>query len=288
MGWEGWISPFAFRIPHLISLCADMLKIILTILFVYIAFGILLYLMQGRVIYRPDRVFPEDFELKALGLRFWPGEEVYRGLGSIHEQAGEAGTVVVFHGNAGSARHREHYMEVLEPLGFRVVLAEYPGYGGREGKKNEKSFAADAETTVRLAHETYGDPLYVVGESLGCGVAATLAKMNSVPFRGMVLITPWESLFSLAQARYWFLPARWLIRDRYDSSRNLAGYQGRVAVALAEYDEVIPNQHGLKLYESLLCEKKLWIWQGENHNSWPGSIDISWWKEVMGFLGGER
>jgi len=43
------------------------------------------------------------------------------------------GTVTVFHGNAGPAAGREFYLQALAPLNYRVILAEYPGYGGRTG-----------------------------------------------------------------------------------------------------------------------------------------------------------
>lgn len=52
--------------------------------------------------------------------------------------------MIVFHGNAGAAIDRSYYVDALTPLGYRVVLAEYPGYGGRSGQPREKVFVADA------------------------------------------------------------------------------------------------------------------------------------------------
>ena len=60
---------------------------------------------------------------------------------------------------------------------FRVILAEYPKYGGRPGKVGEKSFVAAGLETVRLAQKQYREPLYLLGESLGCGVAAAVANL---------------------------------------------------------------------------------------------------------------
>ena len=89
-------------------------------------------------------------------------------------------------------------------LGFRVILAEYPKYGGRPGKVGEKSFVAAGMETVRLAFEQYGEPLYLVGESLGCGVAAAVAKQTSVPIAGIILITPWDTLASVPSHSFLF------------------------------------------------------------------------------------
>ena len=37
----------------------------------------------------------------------------------------------------------------LEARGWRVVLLEFPGYGGRPGDLGEKPFVADAEAALR-------------------------------------------------------------------------------------------------------------------------------------------
>jgi hypothetical protein len=265
--------------------CMIIVRGILYFIFLYTALCIFLYLMQRRILYHSHGTVPADTEIQALGLRFWPpGSAAYRGLISTDQKVGSAGTVVVFHGNGGSAVNRFHYMQFLEPLGYRVVLAEYPGYGGRSGRLNEKIFLEDARITVRLVHELYGLPVFLCGESLGCGVAAGAAVHSDFPIQGVVLITPWDSLTELARTRYRIFPVRLLMRDRYDNIHNLKDFPGRVAVALAEFDEVIPNKHGMRLYGALSCEKRLWVWKGTGHNSWPGIVDTDWWKEAMEFL----
>jgi len=47
---------------------------------------------------------------------------------------------VIFHGNACSAKGRYYYIEALERLGYRVILAEYPGYGSRLKRPSEALF----------------------------------------------------------------------------------------------------------------------------------------------------
>ena len=70
----------------------------------------------------------------------------------------------------------------------------------------EKPFVAAGLETVRLAYEQYKEPLYLVGESLGCGVAAAVAKQTSVPIAGIILITPWDTLASVAKSCFLFFP----------------------------------------------------------------------------------
>ncbi|MGD9003256.1 MAG: alpha/beta hydrolase, partial [Desulfobacterales bacterium] len=102
--------------------------------------------------------------------------------------------------------------------------------------------------------------------------------------KGVALITPWDTLPNLAQALYWFLPARWIVKDRYDNVANLANYRGPVAVILAGQDEIIPNRLTRRLYEALPDPKRLWEFPPAGHNSWPSGSQEPWWGDMMNFL----
>jgi len=252
---------------------------------------LLVYLFQYRLLYFPDATPVEEVtrHARALGLKPWPRDaQDYRGLMVINTPGAAVGTVLVFHGNAGSALDRKYYSDALEKLGYRVILVEYPGYGGRRGKLGEGSFVDDARDLVTLARDEFGDPIYVWGESLGCGVATAAAADPAMAVAGVILLTPWDTLGNTAQAHYWWLPARWLTRDRYDNIRNLEGFAGSVAVIMADQDEVIPNRLTMKLYGALRTTKRLWVFPGAGHNSWPTAPERSWWAEVMGFVSERR
>lgn len=243
------------------------------------------YLWQRRLIYFPDSARPTAGQCRALGLRFWPDSgDGYRGFIGTAAPVGKKGLVVAFHGNAGGAWDRAYYVHALALLGYRVVLAEYPGYGGRLGGWGERRFVEDAKETVRRALEAFGGPLFLWGESLGCGVAAAVAADPSIPVQGVVMITPWDSLPAVAQTLYWYLPIQKLVRDQYDNIRNLQAYDRPVAVAVAERDEIIHRKNSLRLYESLIAPKRLWVFAGAGHNSWPIGPNEAWWREVMDFV----
>ena len=246
------------------------------------------YLLQGQLIYFPSRYSSESLAREAgrRSLAMWPNSgEGYRGLVALGS-AGERGTVLVFHGNGGSALDRLHYVAALEPLGFRVLLAEYPGYGAREGRPSERALVADARSTFGLVREQFGGPVYVWGESLGCGVATAVAADPSLEVDGLALITPFSSLPDIAQAVYRFPPVRWFVRDRYDSVANLQGFEQPVAVLVAGRDELIPRDQPQRLYDSLTTEKRMWVFEGAGHNTWPPWPEEPWWAEVAGFLEG--
>lgn len=238
-------------------------------------------ILQNRFLYFPQRATIE--QLTSGGLRAWPTPDAYRGL--VAEPNGSArATVVVFHGNAGHAGHRSFYAAALTRLGLRVILAEYPGYGPRTGALGEASLVDDARQTIALAHRLYGAPLLLIGESLGAGVAAAAGSRERDKVAGLMLITPWDRLETVAAYHFRWLPVGWLLRDRYDSVANLASFDRPVLVVIAERDSIVPARFGEALYRSLSGPRKLVMVNGAGHNDWIGHADETWWRSAMDFL----
>ena len=189
-----------------------LLNILIPVLIFYLLLVTLVYIFQRSLLYFPDNTHTENWQVTRAGLTYFPNESTYRALVGVAQNPATPykGTVIVFHGNASRAVDRVEYVKALEPLGYRMVLAEYPAYGGRGGKISEISFVADGRETVRDVHEKFGGKIYVWGESLDAGVAAAIAADTTLPIDGLVLLTPWDNLPNLAQEKFWFLPARWM------------------------------------------------------------------------------
>lgn len=264
------------------------MKQILSMLAAFVTVAVLfvaaLYLLQERLIYLPAR--SPLASMVSGGLRAWPSASEFRGL--LAEPAGAPrGTVVVFHGNAGHAGHRGFYAQALLPLGWRVLLAEYPGYGARDGALGEESLVSDAQALLALARQQFGAPLIVLGESLGAGVGAAAAARDPATVSALVLITPWDRLAHVGSYHYPWLPVRWLLHDRYDNAANLAGWRAPVALVLAERDSIVPARLGRALHDALPAKsKRLFVLPGADHNDWPDRVDAAWWREVIGHAAG--
>ncbi|MGD2184622.1 MAG: alpha/beta fold hydrolase [Desulfobacterales bacterium] len=244
-------------------------------------------LLQNFFIYYPKKTDPKLIEQSAenRNLRLWPDNvNTYRGFVSTDASQKSRGTILVFHGNAGNALDRTYYVSALNRLGYRVILSEYPAYGSRPGKTSEKEITADAVQSIRLASLEFGPPIYLLGESLGCGVVCGAVAKSRTSIDGIALITPWDSLTHLARIKYWFFPVKWMLKDSYDNVTNLLNYQGPVAVVMAGQDEIIPNPLTRRLYDSLRQPKRLWIFAQAGHNSWPSGPHEPWWEEMMNFL----
>lgn len=259
-------------------------KILLYVLIAYVMLFSSLFVLQRKLLYFPNEIKLSEERAIDQDLLYWPSFENFQGFISQGEPEDAKGTVIVFHGNAGAAYHRSFYAQALSIQNLRVILAEYPGYGGRAGNPSEDLLVKDALQTIKLAYQEYGEPLFLWGESLGAGVVSSAVSKTDIPIKGVVLFLPWDSLPNLAQTHYWYLPTPWLVLDKYNSMDNLQGYEGNIAVILAEKDEVIPLQHGKKLYDSITAKKKLWLFEDARHNEMPVAPELHWWKEVIDFI----
>ncbi len=268
-----------------------MINIKLIVLLIAILIILILILsgrnLQRNMLYYPSTHLPSQASLSAYNMQFWPSDSNnYRGFISTVQANKSKGTIVVFHGNAGTAADRIYYVKALTYLGYRVILAEYPGYGARKGELGEESFVHDAKETLQLVSEKYGGPIFLLGESLGCGVAAAIAKESPTKIDGIILITPWDTLLSVSHEKFPWLPVWLFMRDKYDTIGNLKAYPGRSAIIAAERDEVIPIQHAQALFRSLSGSHKMYTIKGAGHNDWPGMVDLEWWREITDFVQG--
>ncbi len=162
-------------------------KTLLFVLAGYLALCTLVFISQRKMLYLPAQIQLSKESALFEGLGHWPSFKNFHGFVDHKEATNIEGTIIIFHGNAGVAYHRAFYVEALSRHNMRVILAEYPGYGGRDGQPSEDILVKDALETIRLAHEEYGEPLYLWGESLGCGVVASALRKTDVPIQSVVL-----------------------------------------------------------------------------------------------------
>lgn len=204
------------------------------------------------------------------------------------EEPAAANRLIVFHGNAGYALHRTHFIDGFERLEdgrvWQVYLFEYPGFGSREGSPSEGSITEAALAAVDALGT--GAPVYILGESLGSGPASALAKNLGQRLPGVLLLTPYSSLAEVAAVHYPAVPVRWLLKDQWKNEPSIAAYPGKVGVVLAGQDEVIPVEQGRRLFEAAPGTKRLWVMEEATHNGIDFAPYAPWWSEVSNFLVG--
>jgi fermentation-respiration switch protein FrsA (DUF1100 family) len=63
-----------------------------------------------------------------------------------------------------------------------------------------------------------------------------------------VLVTPFDSVEAVAAEQFRFFPVRWLLRDRYESSKYVQSVSAPTLIVVAARDEVIPLARTQALY----------------------------------------
>jgi len=191
------------------------------------------------------------------------------------------GSVLIVHGNAGCAIDRSYLAQPIHDAeSVDVYVLEYPGYGAREGSPSKTSFIDAAEEAFQLL--STNSPKYVVSESIGAGVACELAKNHPQEVAGLALFVPYRNLASVAQRRMWFLPAYFLLLDRFNPEECLKSYHGPAKFVIAGADEIIGPASGIRLCNGYGGPKELQVVAGAHHNDVSGQ-QPDWWKEVFSF-----
>jgi len=151
-----------------------------------------------------------------------------------------------------------------------IVALNYRGYGESDGDPTEKALFTDGLDQFDWLIEQAGvDPKAVtlIGRSLGTGVASYVAAQR--PAEKVVLITPYDSILSVARRRFWFTPLSLILRHKFDSVAYAKGARQPCLVLLAEHDDVVPAEHSHKLLEAWQGDTKLVSIPGSDHNDIP-------------------
>jgi uncharacterized protein len=188
-----------------------------------------------------------------------------------------AGTVVHFHGNGGNITGQWGFSAWLADYGFNVFVLDYRGFGASEGKPSVPGAVKDGVAALRyVAARRDVDPskLYVLGQSLGAGIALASIAESTVPVRAIALDSPLSSYRSIARdklSRFWLTwPLQWpislLVSDRHKPAR-MAKKLPRIPVIVVHgtADTLVPYSEGVKLYEALPPPKELWTIANGGH-----------------------
>jgi fermentation-respiration switch protein FrsA (DUF1100 family) len=174
------------------------------------------------------------------------------------------------HGNAGNLSHRgTSVVQLRDHLNTSVLIIDYPGYGKSEGSPSEQGCYHAADSAYQWLAETkqYSPKKIILyGGSLGGGVATDLASRQD--HRALVLVKTYTSVPDAACDIYWWLPVpiRPLMTNRFESLTKIASCQRPVFIAHGTADEMIPFDHGKKLFEAANEPKRFLAMEGNRHN----------------------
>lgn len=218
------------------------MRLLLGAVVVYAAIVLLMFTFQADLLFPRDAVGPAGPlppGTEQLQLRSADGE-VLRGMhiAPREDLGGERLLVLGFAGNAWNSANAASLLHELYP-DAHVVACHYRGYAPSTGSPSSRALMDDAPLIYDLAVAKIRPTRTVaVGFSIGSGVAAVLSSQR--PVDGLVLVTPFDSLRSVAEAWYPWLPVRALFRHEIDAAGAIERSGARVAIVSAQHDEVVP------------------------------------------------
>ncbi|MBN1839362.1 MAG: alpha/beta hydrolase [Campylobacterales bacterium] len=224
-----------------------MIKVLMGVVVLYVGAMGYLYFTQEKQIFAAhlieEKPAPQGENLEPLALHV-NENVVLEGILRKDEQS-NAGLLLYFGGNADDATRFVLHVKALQ--GYDVIAFNYRGYGKSGGKPSEEAFFSDA---LKI-YDTYarGRKVVIMGRSLGSGVASFLAskRVND----GLVLLTPYDSIVSVAQKKYPMFPIRFLLKHTFESVRYVAFVSAPIAIMEVQNDATIPRYHLEKLIEAI-------------------------------------
>lgn len=219
----------------------------------YIGFMVLIFFLQPRFIYFPEKEIyetPDRAGLSYEAVSFEAADGV-KLSGWFVPAERPRGVVLFCHGNAGNITHRLASILVFHRLGLSTFIFDYRGYGASEGKPGEKGTYLDAEAAWRYLTEKRNLPpteIIIFGRSLGGAIATRLAQDHKP--KALIIESTFTSVPDIAANLYPFLPVRLLSRFDYNAREYIKQVDCPVLVIHSTGDDIIPFAHGRRLFEA--------------------------------------
>ncbi len=166
-------------------------------------------------------------------------------LDGVFKDENSSKLIIYFGGNADDATYFIKYTKDLN--GFDIITFNYRGNGLSSSKPNEKKLLKDA---LKI-YDTYSKnrEIYIVGRSLGSGIATYVASKRKV--KGVLLITPYDSIENIAKGRYPFFPISLLLKYKFNSYKFVQNVNAPVSVFMVKDDKTVPNQRTVNLIKHI-------------------------------------
>ena len=242
--------------------------------------------LQRRLVY-PARHYEHAAFERSVQERFGPNAFVFAPFDAIviEPSAPAVATAIWFHGNGNVNTDFASLAAVFSDRRVRLALAEYPGYGARAGTPSERALVEDGLAFYAAIAGRYPrEPIIIIGQSLGSGVAAQVAAGIRQPAPGrLVLATPFFDLPDAASHAFWGLPLRTLVSDRYDSADALVRYAGPVTIVVAADDRFIGAEGGRRLARLTRPQGTTTLVElpGADHNDWLAAVTSTVWDSLL-------
>ncbi|MDA3864636.1 MAG: alpha/beta hydrolase [Deltaproteobacteria bacterium] len=239
----------------------------------YIFLVVFVYYYQNNLLYYPESGIastPKNYGLVWEDIYFETADGIKLNGWFIPGKNSE-NVILLSHGNAGNISNRLPLLRLLNTLGTSIFIYDYRGYGRSEGSPGEKGLYLDVEAAFSYLQKTKNfkqEQIILMGRSLGGGVTSHLAARK--PVKAVILESTFTSVPNLAAELYWFLPVKVLCKNNFATINKVARIKSPLLIIHSRDDELIPFEHGKKLFEKATKPKSFLEISG-SHNQ--GSLN---------------
>ncbi|MBD2293561.1 alpha/beta hydrolase [Anabaena sphaerica FACHB-251] len=232
-------------------------RMLKSLVFIYTLFAVYVYFRADSMIFMPQPSSYEDTK-DTLKLKIRENQQI----SAVYLPNPTAKyTILYIHGNAEDLGDIQEILAKIRDLGFSVFAYDYRGYGTSEGTPTENSAYEDIDTAYNYLTEDLKikpDKIIVFGRSVGGGSAVDLAARK--PIAGLIIESTFTSAFRVV------VPFPILPFDKFTNFDKIKKVKSPVLVMHGKLDEVIPFEHGEKLFAAATTPKRyLWL-ETANHN----------------------
>jgi uncharacterized protein len=186
--------------------------------------------------------------------------------------------LIYFGGNGERVSDSVSSLERCAPH-HTLYLLYYRGYGQSTGSPSESGILNDAEALYQHVAGQH-EKVSVMGRSLGTGVATYLAVQHEL--EKLILITPYDSIRSIAQEKFPVFPMSVLLSDSYDSLSHVPDIQEETLVIRATHDQVVTPEHTQNLIDAFAPVQLKVVEIASGHNDL--NYDPNYTSALLGFL----
>lgn len=180
--------------------------------------------------------------------------------------------ILVCHGNGENvAMCAQEAVWLHDKFDASVLVFDYRGYGKSEGEPGEQGICQDGDAAAKWLAKRAGvktSDLYLAAHSLGTGVAVDVGVNHQA--KALILLSPFAEMPDAA-ARFWFVPVRFLMKNRYASVKKIPSFKGATFIAHGDHDDVVPQWSGKKLFNAAPEPKQFVPLPNTGHNDMPFS-----------------
>jgi uncharacterized protein len=242
-------------------------KFIKILIIIYISICGLLYFLQEKLIFFPEKLtneyrfeFVQNFEEFDIRTH---DNVVLNGI--LFKADSSKGLIFYLHGNAGSLRSWGQLADNYTKLHYDLFILDYRGFGKSGGSiSSQKQLFNDIQIAYDSLRTRYKESrIIILGYSIGSGLAAKLGSANNPKM--VILQAPYYSLKDLMKHNYRIVPA-FLLKYKIETNKFIPECKMPLVIFHGDLDEVIYYGSSLKLKKLLKSGDVFITLKGQKHN----------------------